>query len=179
MADEGRRIDIAVCEKHGLRYNRATESGCVRCRRESGVVALPPAAGSQPTATARPAGAAAPPRSEQPASAGTQLLIALLLVGGTGGIFYGAQQSVLAGFAGGTLATVGQEGAEAAAAPGQRKSFETVDPTDPAAWETPAIDPRGHGPDEEQKQLHDFFQQMKEEEARSQQGPDPAEPAPQ
>ena len=32
----GTRIDIAVCPKHGLRYNRATDSGCAFCRRDAG-----------------------------------------------------------------------------------------------------------------------------------------------
>ncbi|MCP4658810.1 MAG: hypothetical protein GY856_25645 [bacterium] len=30
---------IVKCEKHGLRYNAATQSGCVRCRREGGEAA--------------------------------------------------------------------------------------------------------------------------------------------
>lgn len=38
MENEESRLPVQVvrCEKHGLRYNAATQSGCVRCRRETG-----------------------------------------------------------------------------------------------------------------------------------------------
>jgi hypothetical protein len=162
-------VDIATCEKHGLRYNRAVDAGCVRCRRESGAVAAPGAATSSQ-------GTARTTATEQPASLGKQLLLAAALVAGTGVLFWSAHQSVLESFSGGVLATVGKEGKEAAAAPGQRHSFETTDPLDPANVPTPAVDPRGQGPAEEQKQLHDFLQQMKEEEAKARGDATPAPP---
>jgi len=169
-AASGRSVDIVVCEKHRLRYNRAAESGCVRCRRESG---LGPAAanGTIGAAAARSSG-----QTEAPASAAVQLLVAALLVGGTGTLFWTVQKTVLESFAGGALATAGKEGAEAAAAPAARKSFQTTDPFDPAAIPTPEVDPGGHGPGEEQKQIHEFFEQMKEEEAKERGNAPPAEP---
>jgi len=36
QAESGTATQIVKCEKHGLRYNAATQSGCVRCRREAG-----------------------------------------------------------------------------------------------------------------------------------------------
>ena len=152
-------VDIATCEKHGLRYNRAVDTGCARCRRESGAVAVE-------GATAPAQGTAKAGATEKPASVGKQLLLAAALVAGTGVLFWSAHQSVLESFSDGVLATVGKEGKEAAAAPGERHSFGT-DPLDPANVPTPAVDPRGQGPGEEQKQLHDFLQQMKEEAAKA------------
>lgn len=167
---QGRTADIVVCDKHGLRYNRAVESGCVRCRRESGVA---PAAtsGASRAATPRPAG---PP--DAPASTGVQLLLAFLLVGGAGALFWTAHKAVLESFAGGVLATVGKQSAEAAAAPAARKQFEQVDPFDPSTIPTPEFDPHGYGPAEEQKQMHEFFQQMKEDEAKERGNAPPAAP---
>jgi hypothetical protein len=164
-------VDIIVCDKHGLRYNRAVESGCARCRRESGAVATP---GASAPAQGAPRSAQGMSAAEQPASIGKQLLLAAALVAGTGVLFWSAHQSVLESFSGGVLATLGKEGQDAAAAPGQRHSFETTDPIDPANAPTPTVDPRGQGPAEEQKQLHDFLQQMKEDEAKARGAATPA-----
>jgi hypothetical protein len=173
MAASTGPVEIVVCETHGLRYNRAAESGCVRCRRESGVVAAAPGGGAGAGATT---GAAA----DRPASAGVQLLVAALLIGGSGTLFWSAHQAVLDSFDGSTLAIAGRDGAKAAAAPSQRHDFGS---SDPSAWpppaaeaqDSPAVDPRGHGPGEEQKQLDEFFRQMREEAAKERQ---PAPPPP-
>jgi len=171
-----RPVDIVTCDKHGLRYNRATDKGCVRCRTESG------AASGAPRASAPRAGAKGAP--EPPASLGVQLLVAALLVGGTGGLFYGAHQAVLESFAGGVLATAGKSGAEAAAAPGDAK----YDAPDPAAWPPPrptGSQPqpppgmRGRGPAEQQKQIEELFRQMKEDEAKERGETPPPGDAPQ
>ena len=164
----GTRIDIVVCQKHGLRYNGAAEKGCVRCRAESGFVAGGPVAGGVGSTRA----GTSPPRAaaDRPASMQTQLLIAALLIGGTGGIFYGAHQALLDSVSGGMLAGAARSGAEAAAAPGDA-SYEAPDP---AAWPpprptaTPPVPPemRGRGPAEQQKQIEELFRQMKEDQAK-------------
>jgi len=79
MATE-RPVQIAICERHGLKYNAATEAGCVRCRRESGEGVE----GATPAARRR--------------SAPVQLLVAALLVGTTGALFCAAQRPILAGY---------------------------------------------------------------------------------
>ena len=33
---EARKTSTVVCERHGLRYNPESQSGCVRCRKEAG-----------------------------------------------------------------------------------------------------------------------------------------------
>src|SRR6185503_17021349 len=60
----GTRVDIVVCQQHGLRYNRVTDTGCAMCRRE-GVVAEPsrPAVATVAPSTPRPS---APPPSAPP-----------------------------------------------------------------------------------------------------------------
>jgi len=162
-------MDVVTCEKHGLRYNRAVESGCVRCRRERG-------AGTRSGTTSGRGPVAA--RAEAPASLPMQLLIAALLVGGTGSLCWGAHQAVIDSFAGGLIAHTGRSGIEAATAPGEAYGD---DKAEPAAWPpprpvgpTPTIPPgmRGHGPAEQQKQIEELFRQMKEDEAKER-GEDP------
>jgi hypothetical protein len=171
-----RPVDNDTCEKHGLRYNRATDKGCVRCRAESGAVS-----GAARAGASRAASKATP---QAPASLGAQLLIAALLVGGTGALFYGAHQAVLESFSGGVLATAGKSGAEAAAAPGEAK----YDAPDPAAWPPPrptGSQPqpppgmRGRGPAEQQKQIEELFRQMKEDDAKERGEAPPDDNAPQ
>jgi hypothetical protein len=171
----GPRVDIAVCETHGLRYNRAVESGCVRCRRESGAA---PATGAAPART-KPAAR----RTDAPASAPLQLLFAALLVGATGALCWSAHQAVLDSFTGGLLAKAGRAGSEAAAAPGEAYGSDT---TAPAAW-PPGAQPqatappgmRGRGPAEQQKQLEKVLRQMQEEQAKERQAAAPADELPQ
>jgi hypothetical protein len=163
-ATGSRQLDVAVCEKHGLRYNRAVESGCVRCRRESGIVSTPGAKGAGP--------GAAPRSLDPPASPAIQLLIAALLIGGTGGLCWGAHQAVLESFAGGLLVQTGSAGIEAAAAPDEAYGD---DASEPAAWPPPrptgpqpTAPPgmKGRGPVEQQKQIEELFRQMQEDEAK-------------
>jgi len=171
-----RAVDIVTCDKHGLRYNRAAEKGCVRCRSEAGGGATGARRGPTP---ARPA------QANAPASLPMQLLFAALLVGGTGTLFWSAHQTVLESFAGGVLASAGSAGAEAAAAPGDA-SYEAPDPN---AWPPPR--PTGsqpqpppgmqsRGPAAEQKQIEELFRQMKEDEAKERgEAPDPGTDQPQ
>jgi hypothetical protein len=182
MANGTRTVDIVVCDKHGLRYNRAVESGCVRCRRgESGVQT-----GVVATATATAAATATAPvaRADRPASTAIQLVLAAVLIGGTGSLFFSAHHALLESFAGGAFAAAGKAGRKAAAGRhGASPSSETAPEREqpPTIWpspeaiaeETPAVDPKGHGPAEEQKQLDEFFRQMREEEAKA----SPAQPA--
>ena len=167
-------IDIATCDKHGLRYNRATDKGCVRCRAESSAATGGTRRGAAPGRAA----------AEAPASLPIQLLIAALLVGGSGGLFFAAHQSVLESFAGGVLANAGEAGAEAAAAPGDA----SYDAPDPASWPpprptaTPPVPPgmRGRGPAEQQKQIEELFRQMKEDEEKERgEAPEPGSDLPQ
>jgi hypothetical protein len=170
-----RAVDIVTCDKHGLRYNRAAEKGCVRCRSEAGTGA----------SGARRAATASGPKVDAPASLPMQLLFAALLVGGTGTLFWSAHQAVLESFAGGVLATAGSAGAEAAAAPGDA-SYEAPDP---AAWPPPrptGSQPQpppgmqGRGPAEQQKQVEELFRQMKEDAAKERgEAPDPGTDQPQ
>ena len=94
MASE-RPVQIAICERHGLKYNAATETGCVRCRRES-----------EPPPTTSPSA----PRA---ASAPLQIVVALLLVSGAGALFCAAQSAMLAGYP--LLRHMTERGAEPAA----------------------------------------------------------------
>ncbi|HET9768734.1 MAG TPA: hypothetical protein VFS60_17950 [Thermoanaerobaculia bacterium] len=170
-----RALDVVTCEKHGLRYNRAAEKGCARCRSEAGT-------GSSGV---RRAATASAPKVDAPASLPMQLLFAALLVGGTGTLFWSAHQAVLESFAGGVLATAGSAGAEAAAAPGDA-SYEAPDPN---AWPPPrptGTQPeppagmRGRGPAEQQKQVEELFRQMKEDAAKERgEAPDPGTDQPQ
>jgi hypothetical protein len=164
-ATGSRPLDVATCERHGLRYNRAVESGCVRCRREGGVTSKTGAGASRP--------GAAPRAAEPPASVATQLLIAALLVGGTGGVCYAAHQAVLASFAGGLLVQTGSAGMDVVDDPGEAYGSDAT--TEPAAWPPPrptAAQPtappgmKGRGPVEQQKQIEEFFRMQQEEEAK-------------
>lgn len=162
MAGEGeRRVEIVVCDKHGLRYNKADGGGCVRCRRESGGVAVH-GGGRGPT----------PVRSgpaETSANAFVQLLLAAALIGGTGALFFSVHQDVVRGF-GGMFA----EGVEDVAAEGQleddgRLSFEEGD----AEADTAAFPPEGDsegdgdtvafGPAEQERQMNELMRQMQQD----------------
>ena len=71
MEPQGKPATVVKCEKHGLHYDSAKFSGCVRCRREAGE--LPPVG-----AGAGAAAAAAPPSGALgPALGVTLLLLAL------------------------------------------------------------------------------------------------------
>ncbi len=171
-------MDVATCEKHGLRYNRAVESGCVRCRRESGVATTATAGtGASRLGTAV--------RLDAPSSVGTQLLIAVLLIGGTGGLCFAAHQAVLNSFAGGLLMQTGSAGMDVVDDPGE--AYDAA--AEPAAWPPPrptgpqpTAPPgmKGRGPAEEQKQIEELFRQMQEDEAKERgEQPPPAEEIPQ
>lgn len=68
-----------VCGRHGLRFDPATQTGCVICRREG--------AGATPT-----------PRAASPAGAGRAWAIAALLWLAAGGVLFLAHREVLASF---------------------------------------------------------------------------------
>jgi len=184
MADGTRTVDIVVCEKHGLRYNRAVDGGCVRCRRgESGVQTGAVRVAAAATAAATTPAPAPAARADRPASTAIQLLLAAVLIGGTGSLFFSAHHAVLESFAGGVLAAAGKAGKKSAGTrPHVAAEREAAPEQPPTVWpspealaeEAPAIDPRGHGPAEEQKQLDEFFRQMREDEAKDR----PAQPAP-
>lgn len=70
----------AVCERHGLRFDPATQEGCVICRRER--------AGTTPA-----------PRAEASAGAGRAWAVAVLLWLSAGGVLFLAHREVLASFA--------------------------------------------------------------------------------
>jgi hypothetical protein len=163
------RVEIAICERHGLRYNAAEGQGCVRCRREAGL-----ATGTVPV-TAAPAKAAKPAApGPRRASAPLHLLIAAALVGGTGALFWSAHRDVVASF--GNLApdesggVGGEHEADDEAAVPAPLSYaedgavegETAADADPAAYppEDVAI-----GPAEQQRQLDELMRQMEEDAA--------------
>lgn len=150
---ESRRIEISVCPKHGLRYNAAEELGCVRCRREDGAgVGRAPAAGGRAPAAPRPA--------DGPASAPTQLLLAALLVAGTGAMFWTAHQQVLESF--GSVFGLGAEGPGAATAPMAMEDDLGVGETDGG------VEPAGYPPDgtvavgpaAQEQQMRELMRQM-------------------
>jgi hypothetical protein len=162
MAGESeRRVDIALCEKHGLRYNAADGGGCVRCRREAG---LPPAGAVRSTAAPGPARPAAPPRTDPPASALVQGLIALALVAATGVVFWSAHGQVLAGF--GAMVTGGASEDVAGESDGDlgyglEDDGSGFDGTEPAAY--PPGDTVAIGPAEQQRQMDEVMRQMQED----------------
>lgn len=176
-ATGSRPLDIVTCEKHGLRYNRAAESGCVRCRRESGV-ATTASTGAGRLGTAV--------RLDAPSSVRTQLIIAALLIGGTGGLCYAAHSALIKSYAGGFMQT-GSAGMDAGDDPGE--AYVRDNPADPAPWPPPrpkgpqpTAPPgmKGRGPVEQQKQIEELFRQMKEDEAKERgEEPPPAEEIPQ
>ena len=57
MEGQGKPATVVKCEKHGLHYDSAKFSGCIRCRREAGELP-PPGAGA--SAPAQPKGALGP-----------------------------------------------------------------------------------------------------------------------
>jgi len=66
-------VEIVLCAQHGLRYNALTQTGCVRCRKDSGEVE----------------------KIVRSASVRNQGLIAAALIVVTGTVFFGAHQSVV------------------------------------------------------------------------------------
>ena len=97
-------VRIETCEAHGLKYNAAVATGCVRCRRD-------------------PTGAAEVPASASPAetapSVGKQAAFAALLVAASGFLFFTAHQrmlSELTGFFGPDFEGGGRADIETAAA---------------------------------------------------------------
>lgn len=96
MAEKSGPVQVARCEKHGIAYNAAVDSGCVRCRKEKG--------GAAPAATV----AAAPTDS---ASLLVQGILAVALIVGSGGLFFSAHSTMLASFEG-LLSLSGQGGQE-------------------------------------------------------------------
>ena len=150
---EARRVEISVCPKHGLRYNAAEELGCVRCRREDGA-----GLGRVPAAAARRQ--AAPRRADGVASAPNQLLLAALLVAGTGAMFWTAHQQVLASF--GSVFGLSSEGPGAATDPmameddlGLGEPAEGVEPAGYPPDGTVAV-----GPAAQEQQMRELMRQM-------------------
>jgi hypothetical protein len=98
-------VRIETCEVHGLKYNAAIDTGCVRCRRDAdGAEAAP--SGSAAIAVAAPL-------------VGKQALVSALLVAGSGFLFFTAHQRMLgqlAGFFDPTFMGGGQSEIETAAA---------------------------------------------------------------
>lgn len=86
-------VEIVVCDKHGLRYNALTDTGCARCKRE--------AVGSE---------RAKPPSSEATMKNQAAIAAGLVLVTGLG--LYGGRQGVVASL-GTAVATGGPAYAEA------------------------------------------------------------------
>lgn len=58
MEGQDKPATVVKCEKHGLHYDSAKFSGCVRCRREAGE--LPPVGAGAAAAAAQPSGALGP-----------------------------------------------------------------------------------------------------------------------
>ncbi len=136
-------VDIAVCDRHGLRYNRATENGCVRCRREAG--ARTPATGSDGRAAAA---------GEREASAPIQLLLAAALIVGTGILLWNAQPAVLSGF----LSPAAPGRGTTASAPGLPAGWAPDLGTPPASpAPAAAIDPAAA-----QRQANELLRQLQE-----------------
>ncbi len=69
-------VRIEVCEKHGLRFNAATEDGCARCRTETGERAM------------GPRGFVA----QRPPDLGRSVLVAMLMIVGIGGSLFAAHR---------------------------------------------------------------------------------------
>ena len=79
-------VRIETCEIHGLKYNAAVATGCVRCRNGS------PDAGA--------AGSVAPAAPVAGTSAGKQAAVTALLILASGLLFFTAHQRMLAQFGG-------------------------------------------------------------------------------
>ena len=154
---EARRVEIAVCEKHGLRYNAAEGQGCVRCRREAGVSAGPPAA------TARAAAPGAAPSEASP-SVPSQLLLAALLVAGTGAMFWTAHQQVVESFGTFFGMSAGGPGASTDAFSMEEDGLGSGEPAGgaaPAAY--PPDDTVAVGPAAQEQQMRELMRQMEED----------------
>lgn len=157
---EARRVEISVCPKHGLRYNAAEELGCVRCRREDGAgVGRARVVGGAGAGRAQ----AAPRRGDAAASAPTQLLLAALLVSGTGVMFWAAHQEVLESF--GSVFGLSAEGPGAATDPmameddlGLGETGEGVEPAGYPPDGTVAV-----GPAAQEQQMRELMRQMEED----------------
>ena len=149
---EARRVEVAVCERHGLRYNAAEGQGCVRCRSEAGVTAPPrrSAAGPATRNASEEAGASLP----------MQLLVAALLVAGTGTMFWSAHRQVLASF--GSVFGMTAEGPGAAtdamALEDDMGLGEAPDGAEPAAY--PPDDTVAVGPAAQEQQMRELMRQM-------------------
>ncbi len=81
---------VAVkCEKHGLRYNPNTHTGCVRCRKEAGetIGTAPPQPASPTPPTAAVAAGVIPTRTTQ-ARLMPSLAVTAILIGLTGGTLF-------------------------------------------------------------------------------------------
>ena len=152
---ETRRVEVAVCEKHGLRYNAAEGHGCVRCRREAGIPA-----GPVPSA-APSSGPSRSPSAGDSASAPRQLLFAALLVAGTGAMFWTAHRQVVASF--GSVFGMSAEGPGAATdalsmEEGDRAFGEPAGGAEPAAY--PPGDTVAVGPAAQEQQMRELMRQM-------------------
>jgi hypothetical protein len=164
---EGRRVEIAVCERHGLKYNAAEGQGCVRCRREAGLGAPPAGATRSAVASATPSGASSGVSSgvskggsDRPASAPVQLLLAALLVGGTGAMFWAAHQQVLSSFGalGAAAGAPGALGDGVGLDDGLAYGEPYEDGGDPAAH--PPGDTVAVGPAAQDQQMRELMRQM-------------------
>lgn len=99
-------VRIETCEVHGLKYNAAIATGCVRCRKDGTGAEAGPAASPSVAASAAP-------------SLGKQALVSALLVAGSGFLFFSAHQRMLGqltGFFGAGIEGGGRADIEAAAA---------------------------------------------------------------
>jgi hypothetical protein len=146
-----KRVEIAVCERHGLRYNAAEGQGCVRCRRDT-AVGGPAGSSSGPAAQPR-----AVRDAERPASVAAQVLVAALLVGGTGGMLWAAHQQVVASF--GSVFGAGAPppaGVDAAAIEG----YDPGSAAEPAAYPPDGVTV---GPAEQDRQMRELLRQMQED----------------
>ena len=81
-------VRIETCATHGLKYNAASEAGCVRCRAEGGVAASPEPGPAPPAA-----------------SAGSPSILvqsgwSAALILGAGFLFFGVHQSMIEQFSG-------------------------------------------------------------------------------
>jgi hypothetical protein len=86
VAEKRQPVQVVRCEEHGIAYNAAVESGCVKCRKERGGGA------------ARRVTPSVAPRDS--ASALVQGLLALALIVGTGGLLFSAHRTLLTAFEG-------------------------------------------------------------------------------
>jgi hypothetical protein len=193
--DGERRVEIAVCDKHGLRYNAAEGQGCVRCRREGGVAAPAtgaasavlgggarpePAVGPRAGAAgvARPVAptAAAPPvpgaargaaaGAERPASGLVQALIAAALVAGTGALFWSLHGEMVAALPN-VFGLAAQDAAyEAEGGLPLDEDDDGYADAEPAAYPPDAPG----GPADQQRQLDELLREIEDDEARNARG---------